>query len=267
MTGSRVFLPLLRLAVVLAIACTVFAQEPAPAAGGARGGRGGGQGGGGGRGAGGAGGGAQAAGGGAPAARGGAAAGRIPLFFREEWQNPTGENEPKIVQSHVVNPNLELKLIGSTGKEILVAGTSGLETNPIHPWTGMCTTPCGLTLRDKTRMVDLTGLARIKWNTKMSGLHQVHPVIRLAGGALLVGDLADGSNVDWQEHEFSLSGMKWYTLDPERGVTTGNAVANPDLSKVDEVGFVDLMPSSGHGPGGWADVAKFEVYGKPVPRQ
>ena len=41
---------------------------------------------------------------------------------------------------------------------------------------------------------------------------------------------------------------------------------NPDLTKVDEVGFVDLMPGSGHGAGGWADVGKFEVYGKPVPR-
>jgi len=26
------------------------------------------------------------------------------------------------------------------------------------------------------------------------------------------------------------------------------------------------MPGSGHGQGGWVDVAQFEVYGKPVPR-
>ena len=131
----------------------------------------------------------------------------------------------------------------------------------------MCTTPCGVGLRDKTRYVDLTGLSRIKWLTKMSGLHKVHPVVRLADGTLLVGDFADGSAADWQEREFSLNGIQWFRLDSERGVTTGNAVANPDLSKVDEVGFMDLMPSSGHGAGGWADVAKFEVYGRPVPRQ
>ena len=27
-----------------------------------------------------------------------------------------------------------------------------------------------------------------------------------------------------------------------------------------------LMPGTGHGPGGWVDVAQFEVYGKPVAR-
>ena len=39
-----------------------------------------------------------------------------------------------------------------------------------------------------------------------------------------------------------------------------------DLSKVDEVGFADLMPGSGHGAGGYVNVASFEVYGKPVKR-
>ena len=50
-------------------------------------------------------------------------------------------------------------------------------------------------------------------------------------------------------------------------VTTGNIVDKPDLSKVDEIGFVDLMPGSGHGPGGWSDVAQIEVYGNAVPRK
>ncbi len=50
-------------------------------------------------------------------------------------------------------------------------------------------------------------------------------------------------------------------------VTKGNFVEKPDLTRVDEVGFVDLMPGSGHGPGGWSDVAAIEVYGKPVKRQ
>ena len=49
-------------------------------------------------------------------------------------------------------------------------------------------------------------------------------------------------------------------------VTKGNIVENVDLTKVDEVGFADLMPGSGHGPGGWADVAQVEVYGRPVAR-
>ena len=39
-----------------------------------------------------------------------------------------------------------------------------------------------------------------------------------------------------------------------------------DLTRVDEIGFVDLMPSSGHGWGGFVNVGKIEVYGKPVKR-
>ena len=39
-----------------------------------------------------------------------------------------------------------------------------------------------------------------------------------------------------------------------------------DLSKVDEVVFADLIPGSGHGAGGYVNVASFEVYGKPVKR-
>jgi hypothetical protein len=27
------------------------------------------------------------------------------------------------------------------------------------------------------------------------------------------------------------------------------------------------MPGSGHGPGGWSDVAEFEVYARAVPRK
>jgi len=61
--------------------------------------------------------------------------------------------------------------------------------------------------------------------------------------------------------------VRWLRLDIDKVVTKGNFVPNPDLSKVDEVGFVDLMPGSGHGPGGWSDVAGIEVYAASVKRQ
>jgi hypothetical protein len=158
-----------------------------------------------------------------------------------------------------------LKLYGPTGKEILLTGRAGDESNPIHPWTGMCTTPCGLALRDKTNFADLTGLARIRWNTKTSGFHQVRPMVKLADGNWYVGDRVDASTRDWLVTEFNLADVRWLKLDIDRAVTTGTFVTI-DLSKVDEIGFVDLMPGSGHGQGGWVDVAQFEVYGKPVPR-
>lgn len=191
---------------------------------------------------------------------------RPPLFFEEVWkQTPAGGEHPVTAES-VANPNLELKLYGPSGKEIQLTGSAQDENNPTHVWTGLCTTPCAFTFRDKRNYVDLTGLARIRLVTKVSGLHRVHPMVRLADGTMLVGNRADGSLADWIESEFSVADIRWLRLDPERLVTTGNWVEHPDLSRVDEIGFVDLMPGSGHGPGGWSDVGRVEVYGKAVKR-
>jgi hypothetical protein len=49
-------------------------------------------------------------------------------------------------------------------------------------------------------------------------------------------------------------------------VAVGNWLDRADLSRVDEIGFADLMPGSGHGPGGYVNVARIEVYGTPVKR-
>jgi hypothetical protein len=64
-------------------------------------------------------------------------------------------------------------------------------------------------------------------------------------------------------------------LDFDRVVTVGrygpldeasNWSGTPDLGEVDAIGFVDLIPGSGHGSGGYVNVASFEVYGTPVKR-
>jgi hypothetical protein len=192
---------------------------------------------------------------------------RAPLFVREEWKIAPGGGEHGVTQEGIWNPRLELKLYGESGKEIQALGSLGDPNNPPHLWTGLCTSPCAVALRDKTDAVDLTGAAKIRWLTKVSGLHQVHPIVKLADGTWLVGDHADGSTVDWHESEFSISEVRWLKLDIDKVVTKGNWVEHPDLSKVDEVGFTDLLPGSGHGPGGWSDVAWIEIYGKPVKRE
>jgi len=198
--------------------------------------------------------------------RGAGPARRPGLFFREEWgQTEKGGEHPTGPES-VANPNLELKLYGPTGKEVLLTGAKGDDNNPIHLWTGMCTSPCAIALRDKDNMADLSGLARIRWVTKMSGLHQVHPIVKLADGTWLVGDKGDGSITDWRTSEINFSDLRWLRLDIDKVVTKGNFVANVDLSKVDEIGYVDLMPGSGHGPGGWSDVGAIEVYANAVKR-
>ena len=55
-------------------------------------------------------------------------------------------------------------------------------------------------------------------------------------------------------------------LDITHVVTRGEKWVQPDLSKVDEVGFADLHPGSGHGWGGFVNVARIEVNRTPVKR-
>jgi hypothetical protein len=232
---------LILIAAACAMAATAAAQEP-PAAGG-RAGRGGG------------------------AGRGAGPARRPDVFFKEEWKAPKAAGEAAVDAANATsNANLELKLYGVDGKDIQLTGAAGNPTNPLHLWTGLCENVCAAALRDKDNYVDLTGLAMIRWVTKVSGFHQVHPILKLADGTWLVGDHADGSTLDWHTDEFSLGDVRWRKLNIAKVVTTGDWVKDPDLSKVDEVGFTDLLPGSGHGPGGWADVGEIEVYGKPVKR-
>jgi hypothetical protein len=203
---------------------------------------------------------------------------RAPLFFREGWkQTPAGGEHPVTPES-VANPNLELKLYGTTGKDVQLTGAATDENNPTHVWTGLCSTPCAVAFRDKNNFADLSGLARIKWVTKVSGFHQVRPIVKLADGTWLVGDHADGDGTteNFIETEFSISSVRWLKLDintvttvhAERSVRpeTGRWVEKPDLSRVDEIGFADLMPGSGHGWGGFVNVGRIDVYGNSVKR-
>ncbi|HTC45019.1 MAG TPA: hypothetical protein VK696_08220 [Steroidobacteraceae bacterium] len=190
---------------------------------------------------------------------------RPPLFFREEWkQGPKGGENP-VTAASLGNPDLELTLI-VPGGTIELTGNAGDENNPTHVWQGLCTTPCGLALRSKQHLADLTGLARLRWNTKMSGFHQVRPIVKLADGTWLAADRTEGSPRDWMVSELSFADLHWLKLDITRAVTTGVIVDHVDLSKVDQIGFIDLMPGSGHGPGGWSDVAQIEVYARSVAR-
>jgi len=202
---------------------------------------------------------------GAAAPRAGGPARRPALFFREEWKQNEKNDEHPVTQASIANPDLELKLYGPN-QDIQLTGRAGDENNPIHIWSGNCTSPCALTLRHKTQLADLTGLARIRWNTKMSGFHQIRPIVKLADGTWLIGDRAEGSTRDWIVSEFNFADVKWMKIDMTRVVTTGTILDRVDLTKVDEIGFADLMPGSGHGAGGWVDVAEIEVYANKTAR-
>jgi hypothetical protein len=199
-----------------------------------------------------------------------------PLFLKVEWVRPaTQTGQVPMIQENIVDPTVEVKWYGAAAKKLLTTGTPGSDVAPFGVWSGECDGPFAITFRLKGSSVDMTGLANIRWSVKTSGFHEVRPVIVLPDGTMLVAALPFSSIPMLTESEFSLLGLRWLKLDKDRIVTLGRNpapaneiwVADPDLSRVDEVGFVDLMPSSGHGTGGYIQLGPIEVFGKPVPRE
>jgi hypothetical protein len=196
-----------------------------------------------------------------------------PLFFREDWTLASGlpnintpqEPEHAVVQGDVANPNLEVHLYGDKVGPTAVKQTANNDIT--YVMTLLCASNCAIALRDKNNDVDLTGLATIRWRTKISGFHLLHPILKLADGTWLVGDHATAYSTDWVESEIQLVDVRWRNLNIE-DVVEGRGdkwVENPNLSKVEEIGFTELMRGGGHGSAG-SRIDWIEVYGKPVPR-
>lgn len=198
-----------------------------------------------------------------------------PLMWREVWRQVlVGGTESnfttrRINPATVTNPNLELKVYGEQAALMNVIVQQG--HNDI--WTGLSREPVAILLRDKNNWADLTGggtpatdLARLRALVRTDSLHVLHPALKLADGTLIAGHRGITTDGSFLLTEVSFNGMRWYRVD-EKTITTNRNVPNPDLSRVDEVGFVDLMPGGGSGtPGGWTNISTIELYAKPVPR-
>jgi hypothetical protein len=228
--------------------CTVSAQQPAPAAG------------------------RQGGGGGGTA---GARAVAAPVFIDVDLVRPPSQTgQTKVVQENIATANLEMKQYGLHANCLLTSGNPGSDTAPFSLWSGECEQPFATLFRQTGSAVDLTGNAKVRWTVKTSGFHVVRPVVKLTDGMMYVGDFASESVPMLTTSEFVPAAIRWIQLDPKRLVTVRSSTPNtfnyvwasPDLSKVDEVGFIDLMPASGHGAGGYIHVSEFQVYGRPVPR-
>jgi hypothetical protein len=122
-----------------------------------------------------------------------------------------------------------------------------------------------IAIRDKNSYADLTGLARLDAIVRTLALHVIHPMVKLADGSYLAGSRIIDTEGEFLRVELAFGGMRWHKLDPQKVVTTIE-VKNPDLSRVDEVGFVDLAPGGGHGIAGAFNVSTFELYARPVSR-
>jgi hypothetical protein len=184
---------------------------------------------------------------------------------------PGKTEQMPFVQANVTDPNIELKQYGA-GAQVLTNAGNPAQFIPFSAWTGEAEGPFTLTFRSKTHLLDLSGGAKIRWATKTSGFHVVRPVVKLADGSMFIGDYSSQHVAMMIVTEFPVATVRWAKLDPMRVVTLGSRGPNneiwttPDLTQVDEVGFADLIPGSGHGTGGWVHFGMMDVYGKAVPR-
>jgi len=191
---------------------------------------------------------------------------RPALMFKETWKQPpyTGQlndENRRATQDAITNSALELKLYGAAAKDVGVYAHEGR----MDLWNGVVKSPVAIMLRDRTSYADLTGLARLRAVVRTMGLHVIYPVVKIADGSYVAGSRGVNTDGDFLEVEVAFDGMRWHKFDPATA-TTSAEVKNPDLTKVDEIGFVDLAPGGGHGVSGAFNLSTVELFAKPVAR-
>lgn len=195
------------------------------------------------------------------------------LLFTEVWQQ-TDSALGKPGSSHasandyylagqdtVTNDALELNLYGYSADDITVYEHEGR----IDLWTGLAGSPVAVTLRLRNAYIDLSGLARMRAIVRTNNLHALHPVIKLADGTLAVGSQSIQTSGSFLGVEVAFDNQDWFILDSEE-VSVGNSLENPDLSRIDEIGFASLAPGGGHGNSGWTNISTIEVFANSLPR-
>ena len=183
------------------------------------------------------------------------------LFFREDWKESPFATP--VTQEHVVNPDLVLNLYGPGRELIRKSHHDKPADDPYYIWSGLCPGNWAVALRHKGAYADLTGQAKIRWRSKQAGFRYLRILLKLADGTWLVSDAADGPSEDWRIREFNIPDIRWRRLDIKT-VVENKWVERPNLSRVDEIGFTDLMA------GGASDACSrldwIEVDARPVKR-
>jgi hypothetical protein len=189
-------------------------------------------------------------------------AGRPPVFFREDFRET--EAATPITQEHIANRSLVLGLYGPGKAGMKKSHHDTPADDPYYIWSGTCEGNCAASLRHTDAYADLTGQAKIRWRTKQAGFRRLHILLKLANGSWLVSEQADGSSSDWTEREFAVQDLRWRQLDIKT-IVEGSWVEHPDLSKVDEIGWSDLM--TGGNSAACSRLDWIEVYGRAVKRR
>jgi hypothetical protein len=182
------------------------------------------------------------------------------LFFREDWKEIPAATP--VTQAHVSNPDLILTLYGPGAAGIKKSHHDQPADDPYYIWSGETPANWAIGLQHRKALVDLRGQAKIRWRSKQSGFHELRVILKLADGTWLISDQSDGQSQDWRVREFILADIRWRRLDIKK-VVEGDWVLSPDLSRVEEVGWTDLM--AGGGSPASSRVDWIEVFGVPLP--
>ena len=181
------------------------------------------------------------------------------IFFREDFKESPAEIP--ISQAHLANPDLLLTLYGPGAEVIKKSHHDTPADDPYYVWSGLCEGNWAVTLKHRDLWVDLTRAAKIRWRSKQSGFRELRIILKLADGTWLVSDSSDPASADWRIREFNVADIHWMTLDIT-SLTEKRPVETPDLSKVEEIGWTDLM--RGGGSEASSRVDWIEVDGFPV---
>ncbi|MCF6297640.1 MAG: hypothetical protein L3J08_06605, partial [Flavobacteriaceae bacterium] len=115
---------------------------------------------------------------------------RPEIFFREDFKE-TPPQTP-ITQGHVENPNLLISLYGKGANLIKKSNHDTPFDDPFYVWSGLCEDNWAVTLKHKSKYVNLSKQAKIRWRSKQSGFRQLHIILKLADGTWLISDDFDG---------------------------------------------------------------------------
>ncbi len=184
---------------------------------------------------------------------------RPQLFFREDFKETPAEIP--VSQKHISNTDVVINLYGEDSDQLKKSHHDTPKDDPYYVWSGLCRSTWAVTLKHRSKYVDLSRFGKIKWRSKQSGFRQLRIVLKLPDESWLVSDASDGPSTDWRVREFNISDIKWKSLDMELIAET-KLVQNPDLTKVEAIGWTDLTV------GGNSDACSridwIEVYGYPV---
>jgi len=164
------------------------------------------------------------------------------LFFREDWNElpPYDVMTPySLTQDDVMNPDLIQRLYGP-GQDSIKKRHHGTAKDAYYIFTGFCQANWALTLANKNNYADLTGNAIVRCRMMNSGFRQLRLIVKLADGKWLVGNLSEGPSSVWLIRDFVIKDIRWLQLNINT-IVEAKEVEAPDLSRVDEIGFTDLM--------------------------